>query len=340
MRHAEDDLLHAELAAALDDLLQRRDQRLAAIEAEALGARVLDVEELLEAFRLDQLLRIAFLPSPVKAMSLSGPSMRSWIQAFSSGIGDVHELDAERRAIGALQDLEHLADGRVLEAEHVVDEDRAVIVGLGEAVGGRATVRCSLRSIAGRCRAGRDWQQVAAHAVGADHHDRADRIAASPGDGLGRSSGAVGRRLALDLLGDVAFRPCAQLPSSAATRSPLACDSASLALPGRARAWRCVSGGRVVLELGEEGAPVPSRPKRVLLVARPAAARYRRVAAVEERRVSRIRRFAACAAVDRASVALEPVPPDCCGTQSGLGYAARRYGLAALHCRSGMRLQL
>ena len=55
MGHAEHDLLHAELAAALDDLLQRRDQRLAAVEAEALGAGVLDVEELLEALGLDEL---------------------------------------------------------------------------------------------------------------------------------------------------------------------------------------------------------------------------------------------------------------------------------------------
>ena len=57
--------------------------------------------------------------------------MRSWIQAFDLRIGDVHELDAERRAIGALEDLEHLADGRVFEAEHVVDEDLAVVVALG-----------------------------------------------------------------------------------------------------------------------------------------------------------------------------------------------------------------
>ena len=55
MRHAEHDLLHAEIAAALDDLLERRDQRLAAVEAEALGAGELDVAEFLEAFGLDQL---------------------------------------------------------------------------------------------------------------------------------------------------------------------------------------------------------------------------------------------------------------------------------------------
>ena len=44
-----------------------------------------------------------------------------------------------RRAIGALQDRDHLADGREFEAEHVVDEDLAVEIGLAEAVGGRVT---------------------------------------------------------------------------------------------------------------------------------------------------------------------------------------------------------
>ena len=86
MGHAERDLLEAELAAALDDLLERRDHRLAAVEAEALGAGIFDVEEILEALGLDQLAdRIARLPSLVKWISLSGPSMRSWIHAFSAG---------------------------------------------------------------------------------------------------------------------------------------------------------------------------------------------------------------------------------------------------------------
>ena len=55
MRHADDDLLDAELAAALDDLLQRRHHGLGAVEAEALGAGVLHLGELLERLRLDQL---------------------------------------------------------------------------------------------------------------------------------------------------------------------------------------------------------------------------------------------------------------------------------------------
>ena len=86
MRHADHDLLDAELAAALDDLLEAGDQRFAAVEPEALGADELDVEELLEALGLDDALRIARLPSTVKSVwLLDRASMRSWIQAFWSG---------------------------------------------------------------------------------------------------------------------------------------------------------------------------------------------------------------------------------------------------------------
>jgi hypothetical protein len=53
--HADDDFFDAELAAALDDLLKGRNHRLAAVQAEALGAGVFDVAELLEGLGFDQL---------------------------------------------------------------------------------------------------------------------------------------------------------------------------------------------------------------------------------------------------------------------------------------------
>src|SRR3546814_9654866 len=56
-RHADDHLLEAEVAAALEDLLQRRNHRLAAVEAEALGAGVFLVEELLEDLGCGQALQ-------------------------------------------------------------------------------------------------------------------------------------------------------------------------------------------------------------------------------------------------------------------------------------------
>ena len=87
MRHAQNDFLYAEIATALDDLLKRRDQRFSAVEAEALGAGELEVAELLKPFGLDQLVEDrARWPSRVKLISLSGPSMRSWIQAFCAAL--------------------------------------------------------------------------------------------------------------------------------------------------------------------------------------------------------------------------------------------------------------
>src|SRR5215475_9349343 len=55
MRHSETDLLHPEIAAALDDLLESWNQRLGAIKTKALGAGVFDVEEFLEAFGFHKL---------------------------------------------------------------------------------------------------------------------------------------------------------------------------------------------------------------------------------------------------------------------------------------------
>ncbi len=72
MGHAEHDLLAAEISAALDDLLERRDQRLAAIEAETLGARVAHVEKLLEAFGLDDLVEDRALAFPREGDLLVG----------------------------------------------------------------------------------------------------------------------------------------------------------------------------------------------------------------------------------------------------------------------------
>src|SRR5262249_12294072 len=53
MRHAEDHLLDAEAARVLDERIEQRDERLAALEREALLGRVAELEELLEAFGLD-----------------------------------------------------------------------------------------------------------------------------------------------------------------------------------------------------------------------------------------------------------------------------------------------
>ncbi len=117
MRHAEHDLLHAQGAAALDDLLERRHHGFAAVEAEALGARVAQIEEFLEAFRLDELVQDRALAFAGEADLLAGAFDALLEPGFFRRIGNMHEFEADRAAIGAPQDRQHLADRREFEAQ-------------------------------------------------------------------------------------------------------------------------------------------------------------------------------------------------------------------------------
>ncbi len=93
------------------------------------------------------LLRIARLPSRVKLISLSGPFDALLQPALLGGVGDVHEFDAEGLAIGPLQQRDDLANGREVEPEHPVDENLAVEIGVGEAVGARIEFLVVLRRL-------------------------------------------------------------------------------------------------------------------------------------------------------------------------------------------------
>ncbi len=203
--HADHDFLHAEIAAALDDLLERRDQRLTAVETEPLGAGVLDVDELLEALGLDQLLQDGALALLGEGDGLVRTLDALLDPALLGRIGNVHELDAQRRAIGAAQDVDHLAHGRELETQHLVDEDLAIEILLGEAVGRGMQLLVVL--------VGRDLQrielgvQMAAHAIGANHHDRTHRIARRVLQLLLGEIDALGRRLALELVLEARLEP-------------------------------------------------------------------------------------------------------------------------------------
>jgi len=79
MRHADHHLLHAVAAGTLDQLVDRRDQALAALQREALLADVAGMQVALELLRLGELLQQAlFLLGGKSGVARSG-SMRSWI---------------------------------------------------------------------------------------------------------------------------------------------------------------------------------------------------------------------------------------------------------------------
>ena len=175
MGHADDDLAHAERAAALDDLLQRRDHQLGAVEPEALGAGEFDVGELLEPFGFDELVEDGALALAGEGDLLVGPLDAFLNPAFLRAVGDMQKFDAQRLAIGASQDGDDLAQRAEFEAEHVVEKDRAVEIGLGEPVGARIKLLLVVRRRqAERIEVG---VEMAAGAIGADQHERAYRVA-------------------------------------------------------------------------------------------------------------------------------------------------------------------
>ncbi|MNU43136.1 hypothetical protein D3C71_319130 [compost metagenome] len=263
--HAEDDLVNAQVAAALDHLLQGRDHGLAAVQAEALGAGEALVQEAFKALGLDQLVQDGQLAFPGEGVLLElVRAFKALLQpGFLFRLGDVHVLHADVAAVGALEDLQHLTDRAGLQAQDAVQEDRAVHVGGGEAVefGGQLGVFDRLLDTQRVQRR----LQVAAHAVAADQHQGADRVMGGGAHvGGGQPARGVssqiprsgGRRTRTGLAGgglgiDLGRRPAAVEDGGVLGR-----------IGGGATAPR-TGGGRllhqvgVVLQLVEEGAPFP-----------------------------------------------------------------------------------
>ena len=94
----------------------------------------LTFEEALEAFRLDQFVEDRLLAFRREGNLLVRPLDTALQPGLLCRVGNVHELDAERRAVGALEDRENFVERAHLEAEHVVDEDRPVHVLRAETV--------------------------------------------------------------------------------------------------------------------------------------------------------------------------------------------------------------
>ena len=114
MRHADHDVADAELAAALQDLLDAGDHRFAAVQAEALGADEFHAEIALQPLRLDD-------PLQDHAAALDGElgAVLDVLDALLDprllvGIGDVHVFDADLAAVGLAQAVHDLPQGRRL----------------------------------------------------------------------------------------------------------------------------------------------------------------------------------------------------------------------------------
>src|ERR1700730_899106 len=208
MRHAEDDVLDPQGAAALNNLLERRNHGFAAVETKTLRARVLYGEELLESFRLDKLVEHRALAFLGERNFLSGAFDPPLQPSLFSRIGDMHEFEPDGAAIGAAQDLQHFGNGRELKPKHSINENFPVVVGLREAIGGRMQLLVVFWGLdAKRIEVG---MEMTAYAIGTDHHQRAHRITGRALEFAGgQRSALAGFRLEFGADPRFGFRPIA-----------------------------------------------------------------------------------------------------------------------------------
>src|ERR1700737_2746772 len=175
VRHAKHDVLDPQGAAALDNLLERRNHGFAAVETKPLRARVFGVEELLESLRLDKLVENRALAFLGERNFLAGAFDPPPQPSLFSRIGNMHEFEPDGAAISAAQDLQHFGNGRELKPQNAVDEDIPVVVRFREPIGGRMQLLVIFRGLdAKRIEIG---MEMTAYAIGTDHHQRSHRIA-------------------------------------------------------------------------------------------------------------------------------------------------------------------
>ncbi len=174
VRHADHDVLDAQIAAAFDDLLHRGDEAFAAVQTKAFGAHVFDMEEFFKALGLDQLVqdRLAALAGELDFLAVALDALLEPTGLF--GVRDMHVLQRECAAIGAFDDIHDLAQRGDLQAEHLIDKDRAVHIGLGKPVG--LGVKLGVRLAPVQAQRVQIGGKVAANTVGADDHQRANAV--------------------------------------------------------------------------------------------------------------------------------------------------------------------
>src|SRR5205807_5785177 len=127
-------ILHAERAAALDHLLERRDGGLAAVQPETLGADEFRAADALEDLRFEQLVQDRALAFG-RESDLLLRALDTALQPLALlDIVDVHVFVTDGPAIGAAENLDQLPRRDRLKAHQIVDEDRCIEILFGVTV--------------------------------------------------------------------------------------------------------------------------------------------------------------------------------------------------------------
>ena len=131
VRHAHDDFQDAGRAGPLDDRVQERNQHLAPLERKPLLAHIVLVEK-----RLEQLGHVQLVDNPPLLLDVERRPVAHRLHPLEQpladlGVADMHELDADRAAVGLPQDRDQLAQGREPALAQLVVKD-PVQVGFGQ----------------------------------------------------------------------------------------------------------------------------------------------------------------------------------------------------------------
>ena len=156
---------------AAQDAVEQRDDRLAALEGEALLPDELGLQEGLE--RLGRV-ELAQDPQLLVGAGLGEPDLDLGLDPRALvGVLDVHVLGADGAAVGVAQDAEDLAQPQDRLAAEAAGREVALEVPQGQAVAGDVEVGVAALAVLQRVGVG---HEVAAHAVGVDELLDAGRL--------------------------------------------------------------------------------------------------------------------------------------------------------------------
>ena len=163
VRHADGDLVDAGARRVSQDVVEQRDQGLAALQREALLAHELGLEELLEGLGADE-------GAQDVALRLGGGGLVRALDALLDprallGILDVHVFDADRARVGVVQAREDVAQQHLVGAAKTTGGEGAIQVPHTQAVGGKIEVGVATHAVGQRVGVG---GEVAARTVGVD----------------------------------------------------------------------------------------------------------------------------------------------------------------------------
>ena len=162
--HADGDLVEAVVGGGLADLVEQRDGRLAALEAEPLLADELRLQEGLERLGLVELVQDAQL---LLARWLHMRLLDALLDPLALlGVLDVHVLDAGRAAVRVAQDAEDAAQLHEALGPEAAGGELAVEIPQRQRVGADLEVGVAALAVLERVGVG---HHVAAHPVGVDH---------------------------------------------------------------------------------------------------------------------------------------------------------------------------